>query len=380
MEPITPQPGSAQAPQTFVGRVEITTRALGRLAQGQNLLVTDPRRMGKTQWLNHLARTTTDFTPVLINYEAVHSSDGLFHATADAFVKTASLPAQFIEALKQLFSKIDQVSIAGATLRPGEISAAQRLGNTIDALSDLATDRKPVLLLIDELPIAIRNITRSESPDAARVVLQTLRALRASAPNVRWILCGSIGLHHVIAQCGATRGDINDLESVPLGPLGEPESLELAARLLLGAGCTQPSSSAISTLSDVCGGIPFLMHKIAQTVSERGNPAPSSSDLDSLFRDFLDDRDGSAAVSHFIERFDVNYGASQTEAMSLLDRVAIAGSLSTVALLDDSTTRDIRGQIVDLLIDDHYLVEERGVLRWRYEVLERIWRHRRRLS
>lgn len=48
LDPIVPQPGNDRNPAHFVGRAETTTRARRRLGAGANLLLTDPRRMGKT--------------------------------------------------------------------------------------------------------------------------------------------------------------------------------------------------------------------------------------------------------------------------------------------------------------------------------------------
>lgn len=382
MEPITPQPGNAKSASAFVGREDMTRRAEQRLSDGQNLLLTDPRRMGKTQWLRHMQRSTKAFTPVFINYESVRTADELFAQTALALIQTADLPSKFVSALKQMFTYVDEFSVAGTKIRPGFGTAAERLQHIVNALDDESRTQagRPVLLLIDELPIAIRNITASQSPQDAREVLQTLRALRASASNVRWILCGSIGLHHVIHQCGATQGDVNDLQNIPLGPLDETEALELAHRLLLGAGCVGPDNSTIARLSDQCGQIPFLMHKIAQIVAERAISTPSADDIDEVFQDFLDDRDESGAVSHFIERFDVNYGDEQNEAMVMLDGIALSGESSTAALLGDDDSRPSRLRLMQLLIDDHYLVERRSLLTWRYPVLQRVWIHRRKLT
>ena len=36
--------------------------------------------------------------------------------------------------------------------------------------------------------------------------------------------------------------------------------------------------------------------------------------------------------------------------------------------------------MLDDLVDDHYLIERKGAMSWRYDVLRRIWVHRRRLT
>ena len=67
LEPIEPQPGSDRDPANFVGRTAITSQARKRLQVGANLLLTDPRRMGKTFWMHTFAarekRFHTSYSP-----------------------------------------------------------------------------------------------------------------------------------------------------------------------------------------------------------------------------------------------------------------------------------------------------------------------------
>ena len=58
--------------------------------------------------------------------------------------------------------------------------------------------------------------------------------------------------------------------------------------------------------------------------------------------------------------------------MAVLDQIAQVGSARTTGV-------DADDRLIDLLIDDHYLIEREGFLSWRYDVLRRIWVHRRRL-
>lgn len=71
MEPISPQPGSAQDPRHFVGRVRTSSTADRKLRSGANLLLNDPRRMGKSYWLKAYTSRTSDFVAVIIDYEGI---------------------------------------------------------------------------------------------------------------------------------------------------------------------------------------------------------------------------------------------------------------------------------------------------------------------
>ncbi|MCL2137811.1 MAG: hypothetical protein FWH40_09925, partial [Coriobacteriia bacterium] len=87
--PIQPQPGNADDPVDFVGRRDVDEYALQRLRSGSNLLLTDPRRMGKIYWMKHLCAITDEYRPVYIDYEGVTSSEGFLIKTASSLNSTA---------------------------------------------------------------------------------------------------------------------------------------------------------------------------------------------------------------------------------------------------------------------------------------------------
>ena len=93
LDPIVPQPGSDRDPAHFVGRVATTTRARERLAAGANLLLTDPRRMGKTFWMRTFAATEPSFRAYLIDYQGVGTVKDFITKTAETLARDKGLPA-----------------------------------------------------------------------------------------------------------------------------------------------------------------------------------------------------------------------------------------------------------------------------------------------
>lgn len=87
----------------------------------------------------------------------------------------------------------------------------------------------------------------------------------------------------------------------------------------------------------------------------------------------MDDRDESRTVTHLLTRLDLFYGDRTATAKTILDEVAKRSSIPTPELSEDN-------DLLDDLVDDHYLVERKGAMSWRYDVLRRIWVHRRRLT
>ena len=107
LDPIVPQPGSDRDLAHFVGRVATTTRARERLAAGANLLLTDPRRMGKTSWMHAFAAREKGFRCYILDYEGVSTVENFLIRTGEELVKNEALPEKGIRSLKKIFGNVD---------------------------------------------------------------------------------------------------------------------------------------------------------------------------------------------------------------------------------------------------------------------------------
>jgi hypothetical protein len=191
------------------------------------------------------------------------------------------------------------------------------LSETIRSVDDHLEEAVLFVIAMDEVPIALLNIAANEGPAAARQLLQTLRELRQES-ELRWIVCGSIGFHHILRRCDATEGAINDLVNLPLGPLDPDQADELARRLLLGIE-RPPTGDAVAALVSQGGCIPFLIHALALRREDDGTGPVSAKDVADAFTGFIDDRDESRAVTHLVTRLDPLYGEQADAAERMLD-------------------------------------------------------------
>jgi hypothetical protein len=332
--------------------------------------------MGKTVWLDlFCARPGEGLAAVKIDYEGVRTSEEFLVRTVDGLRGHQDLPRKAMERLRALFENVDlSASVGPITVRPGVAarSRTELLAETIRSVDDHLPDGTVLVIAMDEVPIAIGNVASVQGPDAAGQLLQTLRELRRREGKLRWIVCGSIGFHHILRRCNTTEGAVNDLVNLPLGPLEADEARELARRLLL--GIERPGGDdVVEAIVERSGAIPFLIHALAHRLEDAGRGPVQVGHIVAAFTDFMDDRDESRAVTHLVTRLDPLYGDRVTAAEALLDRIAMEERVGTADLKSEVG-------VLDYLIDDHYLLERRGVVTWRYEVLRRIWAHRRRLG
>lgn len=372
LQPITPQPGSDHDPANFVGRAEITERARKRLQTGSNLLLTDPRRMGKTFWMRTFAAREHSFHAYFIDYEGTTTVDAFLIKTTESLIRDRSLPERARKQLETIFDN-SEVTLSKGPLTVKsyfqQTSPHNLLKKVLTSLENDDTDAIP-LVMMDEVPMAIDNIAKHEGAMSAEKLLQTLRALRQGTSKTRWILTGSVGFHHVLRRINTTQGVLNDLNSLPLGPLPNSEAEELASRLLLGV--EQPLiESVIDELIKVSGGIPFLLHKVVNTLGEQHGNVITPTHVRECFEDLIDDPDEFNWFEHYLTRMPSNYGTRLRIAEEILRRTVSEDNtwVSTDLLISDDEA-DIT---LEDLIKDHYL-ERRGLsVRWRYPALQYIW-------
>lgn len=339
-----------------------------------NLCLNDPRRMGKTVWLDLFCHRPGDgFEAVKIDFEGIQTAEEFLLRMVGALRKHRSLPDQALTKFKALFDNIE-IAAAPVAIKVGVATRAPTdlLDQAIRSVDDHLAGDVLLVIAMDEVPIGIGNIAQNEGPAAAHQLLQTLRGLRRSGSRLRWIMCGSVGFHHILRQCGATEGVINDLVNLPLGPLQTAEAGELARRLLLGIE-RDADELALAALIEHSGAIPYLVHALVHRLHEAGTGPVSAADIAKAFDEFIDDRDDSRALTHLLTRLKPLYGDSAEAAEVILDRLATGGPTS-------HTDLHAHGRVLNDLIDDHYLIQRGPVIRWRYEVLRRIWIHRRRLA
>ncbi len=377
---IVPVPGGTVAPADVVGRDELISEALRLIDQGNALLMTDPRRMGKTSVLRRLQFLSAHPRhTVLIDYEGVRSVDDFLRSTAGALSDHTSLGSRMRNAVSSFFDRTEietrrfRLSRDYESRSPNEV-----LRSLIERVDRQLRDDEKLILALDEVPLAVANIARSENAQAANLLLQTLRSQRSRRPSkIGWLITGSVGFHHVLRLANATEGAVNDLYSLHCGPLDEDAATDLAASLLVGTDRSAPEP-VVAAIVEQSGRIPFLMHLLVAGLAASSLPLEPPS-IEEVWRDQIVDPDRSRGLAHSFTRLPHYYGEQSDDAYRVLDETAAAIVAVEFDELAGNLDRNTALDLVDRLVADHYLVSRAAGVEWRYEALRRIWVLRRRL-
>lgn len=374
--------------QNFYGR-DTELDELQAITEREHVLLLAPRRVGKTSLLHALVKRVDRDGSVI----------GVYASVAPATTET-----QFVQAvLSAIYAtkrgrKLKRGIVARALGVGRGVKSVKVAGSGVDletrtppwqedadrAFAAIFTSELPLLILIDELPVLVLALAKSD-PTGARVraFLQWFRNLRqhpAGAAKLRFVLAGSIGLDNVTRRHQLT-DTINDLRLWPLGPFEATAAHEFLGQLAasynleLGPDLRAAICSAAEWL------IPYHLQIIFGALRDHARTMPPTIEaLGAAIQTLLDRR---TYFSYWDERLHDSLGepsASMARALLAICAQAPEGAtpgtmnLSIAHLVADLVERAKAFKwILDVLSNDGYLVEHDGRWRFRSGLLRRYW-------
>lgn len=381
--------GKPATGKDFYGRAEEVNR-LAQMTETDHILLLAPRRVGKTSLLLQLESSLPAGGPVTGVYVSVGGVLGELEFVRALIEAAAATPAGkplrpgFLRRWWQRRGRqVKSVGVAGGTVEL-ESTATGWQEQADLAFKDLLAIDTTWLLMIDELPNMVLALTEADPTGArARAFLQWFRAIRqhpAGATKLRFILAGSVGLDSVTRRF-AVSAAINDLRGWRLGPF----DIETADALLAELASTYGIDLAPELRVHICAHaewlIPYHLQIIFGALRERvGTRTPSMSDIDDAVNALLGQR-------HYFNPWDERLGAAvgrphDQHARSLLTACTTDGAGVTMATLRHALIKGIPDAaerekaiswILDVLVNDGYLVADGDRWRFRSGLLKRYW-------
>jgi hypothetical protein len=235
------------------------------------------------------------------------------------------------------------------------------------------------------------NIQQSQGEESAMELLDTLRALRQTHPGLRMIYTGSIGLHHVLGalkEAGYINPSTNDMKTIELPPLDQPDACALAMALISGEAIQCDDVAAVTAaIATESACVPYYIHHIVDALAT-GRQQANVKLIGELVAAKLRDPQDPWEFQHFFDRIPRYYGkASAKLACQILDCLAVEGNalsldvlferLKAQAKLDDP--EPVRS-LLRLLQRDHYVLQdEKGAFAFRLALIQRAWKTQRAL-
>ena len=262
------------------------------------------------------------------------------------------------------------------------------------AIEDLVEQQKEVgrrvVFLFDELPWMLQAVALRENSLAAAEILDVLRSLRQSwtaGRGFRMLICGSIGMHHVLRLVDGHAAPLNDVMKMTLPPLSQADTLELAERLIASEGLISSEVDLISqAIADETAGYPYYIHWIVSRLVSDGGPVTASRVREVTKRALADPNDP-WDLKYYRNRLVELYPQDGDIPFLLLDTLAVAEQPVRLAAVREIGQRaGVRDgekvrELLRLLVLDYYLIRDpEAGYSFRLPFLRRWWVHDRELA
>lgn len=299
------------------------------LLSGQGVLITAPRRVGKTQLALKLLdwAVENDWQAVYVNVEDAESEADFFDQLAKGLLD-AGIRQGLVHQIREAGAKLRNILPRSGKFTNGEQSfefvlpsetndALQAAQMTLEQLLESDTGSGAIaLLVIDELPIFLTALLKAPN-GAFRVeaFLHWFRKIRTkpTLKHIRWLLCGSIGLDAFVEQ-RRIAGTINDLRPEKLGPFDPQVALEFVQHYAAaGAAPTTISEAVAMRIVDIVGWpLPFylrlMIDELKSLPPRLGAPKfPAIEDVDAAYEALVSPSKRVQFV-HWIGRLELQFG------------------------------------------------------------------------
>jgi uncharacterized protein len=300
------------------------------LSEGQNILVTAPRRVGKTELARKLLDWATDqeWLAAYANVEHAQTEADFFDELVRALSEAGIRPG-IGDQLRNAGTRLRKLLPASAKVSDGEQSFELAFNSDIEdalreaqermnqLLESLTGEGQVILIGLDELPIFLSTLAGLPGGEArVASMLNWFRKLRttpALSPRVRWLLCGSIGLDTFVEQ-RRMAGSINDLRPQKLGPFEHPIAIEFV-KLRAASGTDAfdiTDDLAEEVVNQVGWPLPYYLRLMVDELKalppiKRSKFFPCSTDVKAAYAALVSP-DKKIQFVHWVGRLDLQFG------------------------------------------------------------------------
>jgi hypothetical protein len=352
------------------------------LNAGANLLLTAPRRMGKTSLMHEAAvRMRSEFVCLEVDLQKAHSPADAIVALS---VQTRShLPIWnktkrlFGELTGGVLDRLDALQVSELTVKLRSSVPVDDWQDQGDQLLDVfAGSEKPVIIFMDEVPILVNRILQGHdftiTPDKRRSADAFMSWLRNNTlkhqGQIRFVVTGSIGFEPIL-RLGGLNATLNTFTSFNLGPWDGPTALGFLAEVSKSYKINLDEVAASRMIENLGYCVPHYVQiyfdQVYRTCRIRGTQDVTLEMVDEVYETAMLSVQGHSEMIHLEERLKMVLGPTLFDyALELLTELAITRRLTErqVSILAEGydfggrSKADAAREVLGILEHDLYIV------------------------
>lgn len=249
----------------FFGRTKELQFAWHQIENGNSLILSAPRRVGKSSFAKKLLVQAQEqgWNTLEINLEKVKTEEGFVKSLVDALQKQS----WWTKTQKRVGATLDSIlsSIKASVEYEGIKTSLEYQSKKEDAyeqLKKLFDHTENTLVMVDELTILLASFLDNDKENGkknAEFFLNWLRSFRQITGNkIRWIFCSSIGIDNFVSlhQLSYT---LNDINTFPIGAFTSTQASEFLNELAKAEGIEFSDELSVYILEKLGWNLPFFI-------------------------------------------------------------------------------------------------------------------------
>lgn len=249
--------GAAPRGSDFFPRPDVVRLIYRRLDTDGHLNIEAPRRVGKTAVMRYLEDNPEQgYEFKYIITQAIYDPADFYELLLDSLSNFRSISNKTADAISNLLKEIKSFQVLGNKIDFHERNK-DYLKRCKSIIKNFSTTNTKVVLMIDEFPQAVENISQGKGESEARKFLHANRELREEASStIRFLYTGSLGLKPLCSKLGAIDA-LNSLCTIKMGALSRAEASSLCEKVLTCAHVPFEPEAVVHLLQKIHWLIPF---------------------------------------------------------------------------------------------------------------------------
>lgn len=374
--------GASVTANDFYGREKELKNGLLKLKNGNSLMLSAPRRVGKTSFAKKIIELLEQegWIGIFINMESLKTEEGLYQELSQKLYDKKDKLPRFKHKIKRA---IDQLSLSFKDISIA-VDSDRRQSLRKDIMKVLNDKDNPLKLLFvfDELAVFLHNITeKGNQPEKAKDFLNLLRSIRQECQGqALWIFCSSISIENYLMSHSLS-ASMNDVMEFPLGEMPPQEAFGLLEGLAEGAQITIPRPVQKHILDKLGLALPYSIQGIFSTIIDfiDGRKRVNINDVDSAYDLLLKN---SPHLNTWHERLD-EYTELKTELKKILRYLSqqtepvSADQIFDITFIEhEESDRERLNMLLRILTHDGYIMPNaEGKYAFRMNLLKDYWKY-----